>query len=322
MELIIKTTGACNMACKFCAAANLRASEQKRMDPRIIDVIESINPNGIIVTGGDSLCCSTDWYLELFERFPDIQVDFVTNLKDFYLNPDKWTEIFRRDNIRVCTSFNYGNARMWDKDTVYDEVMFRKVMDLFGEKIGWLPMFISVIDYDNEWSIKKTVDLAKELGTQCRLNNAMKLGRQGIYYPRAKMFEHWLGIIEDGNEKFEINCQERDKGICPFNTSLLCKSTIRCLYIDEKNNLRYQNCEDRLNNLERDIPIEKDIVKPIEEKIPVEKTINPVKCQYCELYNLCNACETNREQAKKYSPEYCSLMLKNKDRIIRAGWKL
>ena len=119
--------------------------------------------------------------------FTDIQVDFVTNLKEFYLNTDIWSEIFRRNNIRVCTSFNYGNTRMWDKDTVYDEVMFRKVMNLFGERIGWLPMFISVIDYDNEWSINKTIELAKNLGTQCRLNNAMKLGRQGVYYPRAKM---------------------------------------------------------------------------------------------------------------------------------------
>lgn len=322
MELIIKTTGACNMACKFCAASNLRTYEQKKMDPRIIDVIDNIKPNGIIVTGGDSLCCSPDWYLELFERFTDIQVDFVTNLKEFYLNTDIWSEIFRRNNIRVCTSFNYGNTRMWDKDTVYDEVMFRKVMNLFGERIGWLPMFISVIDYDNEWSINKTIELAKNLGTQCRLNNAMKLGRQGIYYPRARMFEHWIKIIENGDEEFEINCMERDKGICPFNTSLLCKSTIRSLYIDENNRLRYQNCEDRLNNLEKDIPLDIGLVKPKEERIPLENTINPEKCQYCELYNLCNACETNREQAKKYAPEYCSLMLKNKDRIIKAGWKL
>lgn len=322
MELIIKTTAKCNMACKFCAAANLKTIEQKKIDPRINRIIDTIKPDGIIVTGGDALCCSPEWYYELFERFPDIPVDFVTNLKDFYLNPDKWTDIFRRKNIRVCTSFNYGNTRMWNKDTVYDEGAFHKVMELFEKKIGWLPMFISVIDFDNEWSIKKTVELAKSLGTQCRLNNAMKLGRQGVYYPRSKMFNHWLDIIENGDEAYEINCLERDKGICPFNTSLLCKSTIRALYINEENELKYQNCEDRLNNGEQDILLDTGVVDPIEEIIPPEKTINPKKCQCCELYRLCNACETNREQAKKYAPNYCSDMLKNKDRIINAGWKL
>ena len=98
MELIIKTTAACNMACKFCAAAGIKTIEQKSVDPRIIDIIKTIKPNGIILTGGDSLCCSPEWYYELFELFPDIQVDFVTNLKDYYLNPDKWTDIFRRKN--------------------------------------------------------------------------------------------------------------------------------------------------------------------------------------------------------------------------------
>ena len=322
MELIIKTTATCNMACKFCAAAGIETIEQKKVDPRIIEIIETIKPNGVILTGGDSLCCSPEWYYDFFELFPGIQVDFVTNLKDFYLNPDKWTDIFRRKNVRVCTSFNYGITRRWDKDTVYDESLFKRVMDLFGNKMGWLPMFISVIDFDNEWSVNKTIELAKSLGTQCRLNNAMKLGRQGVYYPRARMFDHWLGIIERGDGEYEINCEERDKGICPFNTSLLCKSTIRSLYINEGNQLRYQNCEDRLNSIEKDIPLDKDLVVPLEDKIPPEKTINPLRCQYCELYNLCNACETNREQAKKYAPDYCSQMLKNKDRIIRAGWKL
>lgn len=322
MELIIKTTAKCNMACKFCAAANLKTIEQKKIDPRISQTIKAIKPNGIIVTGGDSLCCSPEWYYELFEQFPNIPVDFVTNLKNFYLNPDKWTDIFKRKNIRVCTSFNYGNTRMWDKDTVYDEATFRKVMELFEKKVGWLPMFISVIDYDNEWSINKTIELAKKLGTQCRLNNAMKLGRQGIYYPRSKMFNHWLDIIENGDDNYEINCLERDRGICPFNTSLLCKSTIRALYINEENKLRYQNCEDRLNNREVNISLDTGVVEPIEEIIAPEKTINPKKCQYCELYKLCNACETNREQAKKYAPNYCFEMLKNKDRIIKAGWKL
>ena len=54
MELIIKTTAKCNMACKFCAAANLKTIEQKKIDPRIIEIIKTIEPNGIIVTGGDS----------------------------------------------------------------------------------------------------------------------------------------------------------------------------------------------------------------------------------------------------------------------------
>ena len=48
MELIIKTTGACNMACKFCAAANLRTYEQKKMDPRIMEILYAALLTGIL----------------------------------------------------------------------------------------------------------------------------------------------------------------------------------------------------------------------------------------------------------------------------------
>lgn len=321
MELIIKPTSKCNMCCKFCAASEIKAKSCDRLPEQIKAVIDTLNPQSIIVTGGESLCVEPEYYLELLKLYPDVKLDLVTNLKDFYLFPDKWIEVFKHPNVLVCTSFNYGDTRMWDYKTVYSEEMFRKVVALFKEKVGYVPMFIAVIDENNFHTVMDTVRLAKELGTKCRINNAMKLGRQDKYFPRYNAFKAWLEIIDNGYEEYEINCIERSLGKCPINSNHLCESTIRSVYLEEDGKLRYNSCEDNLN-CGKSIKLENVAPELIESKIDVMETINPEKCGYCELFNICNGCSTNREQAKLYSPEYCEEMLKLKDRIIEAGWKL
>lgn len=311
MELIIKPTSACNMNCDFCAASNIRAKNKKHADQRILDYIDQINPECLIFTGGDPLCVDPEYYLDLIKRYPDKHIDMTTNLKDFYLNPDKWLSVLKHPNVSVCTSFNYGKTRKWSKDQIYTEDMFKKVMYKFKNLIGYMPPFIAVIDEDNIDTVFKTVNLAKELGTKCRINNAMKMGRQGKYFPRYKVFEKWLEIIEAGLEDYEITCSERKYGKCPINSNLLCSTTIAAAYIDNNDNFICTNCEDKLNLNE----ITSD------DQLNYNNTINK-NCTYCELYRICNGCSTNREQAKKYCPEYCSEMLKLKDRIIKTEWKL
>jgi sulfatase maturation enzyme AslB (radical SAM superfamily) len=320
LELIIKPTGVCNFSCTFCAASTLDVHHPVCVPDQLKEVIEVLRPDGIIITGGEPLCCSPSYYEELL-TLCDCNISFTTNLKDFYLNPGKWSGLFRNPRVSVCTSFNYGNTRMWDKDTVYDEETFRKVIALFKERVGYVPSFIAVISEENEYTRFKHVQLAKKLGTRCRLNNALKMGRQGVYYPRYKMFQTWLDLIDQGVGEYEINCAEKTTGCCPTNSNLMCQSTIRCVYIDSNNKLHYGDCEDKIN-MDNGMEIKIDIVRPDVKAQPVQyhEAINE-QCTYCELFNICNGCSTNREQAKE-TLEYCTEMLKLKDRIIKAGWKL
>jgi sulfatase maturation enzyme AslB (radical SAM superfamily) len=320
LELIIKPTSKCNFSCSFCAASTLDVKHPNSVPDQLKEVLGILRPDGIIITGGEPLCCSPDYYEELLELC-GCSLSFTTNLKDFYLNPDKWTKLFNNPRVNVCTSFNYGKTRLWNKDTVYDEETFRKVMALFKERVRYVPPFIAVISEENEDTYLKHVHFAKELGTRCRLNNALKMGRQSTYYPRYKMFQKWLELIEMGLDKYEINCSERAVGCCPTNSNLMCQSTIRCIYIDSENNIHYGDCEDKIN-MDAGLEIELDTERPEAKPQPIKynEAIND-KCTYCELFNICNGCSTNREQAKE-SPEYCSEMLKLKDGIIKAGWKL
>lgn len=321
MELIIKPTGKCNFNCKFCAASSLDISHTpKHVPDRIKETIDILKPDGIIITGGEPLCCEPEYYEELLTMC-DCNIVFTTNLKDFWLHPYKWIPLFKNDRIRVGTSFNYGNGRRWDKDTVYDEKMFRDVMSLFRENMGYTPPFIAVITEENEDAYLKHVLLAKELDTYCRLNNALKMGRSGSYYPRYKIFKMWLDVINKGLEDYEQNCFERSFGICPINSSGMCQSCIRAIYVDGDQKVHYADCEDKLNRNDN-CEIEIDKVRPIPKLTPVDHDqVITKNCLYCELCNICNGCATNRENARE-DPNYCREMLKLKNDIISAGWKL
>lgn len=321
MELIIKPTSACNMCCDFCAASKIKAPSKNYIDNKIISIIDTIDPDCLIFTGGDPLCVSPDYYSDLIKRYPNKKIDMTSNLKEFYLNPDKWAPILKHPNVSVCTSFNYGNTRKWSCNEVYTESKFVEVMIKFHKEIGYMPPFIAVMDENNIDTAFQTIKLARKLGTRCRINNAMKMGKQGSYYPRYKVFEKWLEIIEAGLEKYEITCLERKNGKCPINSNLMCASTIRAVYSNINGNLVYSNCEDKLNLELANIELDKKKVLPQKSKINYKNLINK-KCPYCELFNICNGCNTNREQAKENCPEYCSEMLKLKDRIIKTEWKL
>jgi len=122
MELIIKPTGICNFACSFCSAGYLPIIEKRlsRVPEKIIDVIRTTEPTNLIVTGGDALMVEPEYYYHLHE-ITDCQISITTNLKDFYLHPEKWIKLFKEDWFGITTSFQYGSGRKWDKDTIYTE---------------------------------------------------------------------------------------------------------------------------------------------------------------------------------------------------------
>ena len=304
MQLIIKPTSKCNFNCKFCSAKLLDINHSNVVPDTLKNYIKELNPQNVIVTGGDPLMMNPEYFFELLS-LGDFNISLTSNLKDFYCNPQKWTPLFKNPKVGVITSFQYGNQRK-DKD-VYDENRFIKVIDTFNHYVGYKPNFIAVISNENESKALDHIYLAKKLNIQCKLNPMMPMGLSKEYYPRFKMFKIYLDIINKGFDMYELNCCERHLGKCNFNTNLSCDKHIRACYVDSHNILHTSFCEDLLS----------DNVELLKQ----DNSVISNDCYACPLFRLCNGCMKNKLAAKS-CPNYCQEMLKLKNDIIGSGWLL
>ena len=324
MDLIIKPTGRCNFNCSFCSAYGLDIQHpiDNKVPEKIKNLIADLKPNSIIITGGEPLMVNPEYYYELYE-LAKCPISATTNLKDFYYHPEKWASLFNEKWFSIATSFNYGDSRKWSATEIYTEELFLKVMDKYKIHVNKdIPIFLAVIDEKNEDSVIDHVLLAKKLGTQVKLNNAIKAGKQGKSYQRYQIFKQYLKIIDMGLEDYEYYCSARHIGECPRNINHFCTTSIRCCYLDTQDNLHVATCDEQLS-FEHELP--EDQIVP-ESRVPVTEIIDPKEyitpeCPYCNLFSLCNGCRTNRDNAKE-DPKYCEEMKKLEDQIIKTGWLL
>ena len=64
----------------------------------------------------------------------------------------------------------YGNGRLKGDYSVFTEEDFTMCSDYMLYYVGYRPEFIAVITEENEWSVIKTVELAKEMNVVCKVN--------------------------------------------------------------------------------------------------------------------------------------------------------
>lgn len=316
MTLIIRVTGRCNFDCTFCSAGNLNIGHPTNGVPnQIKDVIKTIKPNRINISGGEPLLVGPDYYYDLLEISNNAHISMTSNLKEFYKNPDEWVKLFKNPRFGVVTSFNYGDSRRWDPNTVYDEDKFKEIFNLFEERVGKKIPFIAVIDEKNEDTVLKTVELAKSLGTYVRINNATEQGRCDKTYPRYKLFQKYIEIIEAGLADYEVYCRGGLLTPCPMNIQMLCKSTIRACYVDKNDILHYYDCcESGVENL---LDYHDDAgMKPTPIYPDIKDHVTP-NCMICPLFSLCNGCQSQKEH---YPIEHCSEMHKLLPKLIKYGW--
>lgn len=322
MILLIKPTSACNFCCSFCSAKDLKIKLSRRHVPQQIkDAIKKLKPDWISVTGGEPLTQEPEYFYELLDLVSG-EVAMTTNLKAFWENPDKWTPLFKNPRITVCTSFQYGEGRLWDKNTPYTEEMFRKIMKLFVEKTGRpAPQFIAVVTNENYNRALDHVKLAKELNTVCKLNRVLSLGgAKDEVLPYAKMIDLYYEVKKQGLEDGYADIDFFQFGTCNINTNLLCENTTRSVWVKEDGSLEYGKCEDLLaSGMSKRDPNE-------ERPNQLPSTLDPTdfineKCLTCELCRLCNACDAHRFCNKK-DPNHCQEMLKRMDKIKELKWLL
>lgn len=315
MDLIIKPTGLCNFKCTFCSASEIPITNGKieKVPKKLIEIIKTIKPDNLIITGGDPLMVEPQYYYELYDA-SQCNISLTTNLKNFYLNPNKWVDLFKEDWLGICTSFQYGDKRKWDINTIYTEEMFIKVYNKFKKLIGKDLPFIAVIDYDNEETVIDLCKLAKRLKTIVRINGAIGQGLQEYTYPRYKMFQHYINIIEQGYGEYESYCNKFDTSMCPINDEFRCENCIRSCYIDENDEIVYHHCEHQ----ERIIPLDyKNDILNYESNYPHQKYHINENCWQCELFSLCHGCVIQRNRT---DVNHCEEMLKMKNKLIKYGW--
>ena len=303
------------MACSFCSASKLGTNDLKPQE--IADVAERIHAQSIILLGGEALLMGPTYYEELLS-LTDAALDFTTNLKDFALHPDRWEKLFLNPRVSVCTSFNYGGTRRWDKDTPLTEEHFKSIMRLFHERVGYMPQFIAVMDENNIHTWRKLINLAKELGTKVRLNNVMPFGRSSKYYPRSKMYKVWTQIVDEGLDEYEVNTSERKSGKCPTNTNFICSSTIRVMS-KKDGKIIFHDCDDK-SNLGHP-PLESLDAGDITPTVAQVRKPLFLKCYACRLFRVCNGCSTNREVIQD-KESYCKEMLSIDQKLVTQGWRI
>ena len=318
MELIIKPTGRCNFNCSFCSANLLNIKHNEHVPDKLKEIIKTLKPDDIIFTGGDPLMVSPSYYNEILS-LGNYTISLTSNLKDFYLNTQKWYDVLKNPRVNICTSFQYGNGRKWDKNTIYTEEMFINVMNKFNDTIGYMPPFIAIISEENENMALNHLLLAKKLNTKCKMNPLLPLGLSKEFYPLYKMIDIWMSIYEKNLEKYWDNDKQFIYGACNFNTNLLCESSIRSVWINDKEEIVYSNCEDCAVN-GYTIPLDKDKPEQKEIQINVNNIISK-KCLCCPLFRLCNGCKSLRN-INKMTENHCEEMLKRLDKIKKMGWKL
>jgi MoaA/NifB/PqqE/SkfB family radical SAM enzyme len=299
-EMIIKPTSKCNFNCSFCSAAKLNIPIHDKVPDILKEEIIRNRPAEFIITGGEPLMNPLSYFWDLIKILDDNNIDahisLTSNMMLWYNNQEKYDDLFRHPRIDAATSFQYGDGRKYG-DVVYSEELFRNVYNTYYNKFNKKLMFIYVVDKNNEDLVIKAVELAKELDTKCKINNVHPVGAASEYYPRYKILEKLLQIIDLGLENYENNLVQRKSGRCPYVTSSdFCKN-IHLRWVDNNNNLIKGCCEEATSS----------------GTIEVERGILKKECLLCKMFSLCNGCSTNREFTKSILEEHCTWMKNNKE---------
>lgn len=327
MELIIKPTEACNFKCTFCSSTHLVDDKTSRLEvSKIAEFLDRFpGTRTIIVNGGDPLMMPPQYYyaiLDLIEtRGLTTTLAFTSNLWAFYKNPDLWTDLFRHPLVGVTTSFNYGNTRRITHDKVYTEDIFWEVSNLFLERVGYRPDFISVITDENYESAINNVRLAKKMNVECKLNYALASGELSKPLLKGKIYKLYLDIIDEGLAQWEFNSkqlirmQEVKPTSCPLNRE--CDSNIRCLQPEGE----YYSCGAFGDDKKYAINFEEEMksqltVTPLADALELSHLKEA--CLTCPLFSICNGCKKTISDLKNNNlvEDHCAEMQKNLVRLL------
>jgi radical SAM protein with 4Fe4S-binding SPASM domain len=340
MELIIKPTEKCNFKCTFCSSTHITEDKTAELSHEHIFQFLKRFPetNTIIVNGGDPLMMQPEYYWKIIKHLDDnnleTKISFTTNLWPFYKNPDKWLSLFKHERMGVCTSFQYGGGRLKGDLSEFSEEDFWNVSNMMLDKVGYRPDFISVVTEENEHLAIKNVELAKQMGVQCKLNYAMSsgppvkfkniiMGQEGRPYMLAKMYEIYVKIWEQGLTEWEYNTRQmtvRLQGYsttCPQNRK--CDSNIRTLQPSGD----YYSCgsfgDDRAYSIDFEKEMNGEKIFPLQFQPELQSLKQ--SCFTCPMFQICNGCRKTVKDLKDHNmvEAHCYTMKQLAPKIIESN---
>jgi radical SAM protein with 4Fe4S-binding SPASM domain len=230
LSLEIHPTDICNIACRFCAYADIREGDtlSKEVFSNLIsEIISEGKTASVAFAGGGEPTCNP--YLpEAIERLSDagIQVGIITNA--VFSSERILKALLKCTWIRV--SVNAADEESYvalNSSSVHD---FRKVwhnLKAISEKRSpsYLKLGVSMIvhqDYEALPYLKKFIDLAKEVGADYAMYRPLKGNEELETVTAEKTFREWQEEIEAKSEKENV--------IVNY-----------CVFLREKFNLNWQN---------------------------------------------------------------------------------
>lgn len=318
MELIVKPTEKCNFKCTFCSSTNITDDKDRLLDlDQIYRFLQKYpNTSTIIINGGDPLMVPINYYWKLIDYLDrhnlKATLSLTTNLWAFRANPDKWEKLFQHERVGVTTSFNYGDTRRVTETQVFTEELFWEVSDLFLERIGYRPDFISVITDANEDTAINNVRLARKMNVECKLNYAMSSGDQSTPYQLSKVYKLYTQVYDEGLWPWEYNTKVMMRRLtaktssCPQSRE--CDSGIRCLQPSGD----YYSCGSFGDDREYAINFEQEMMGEAARPLQVEFDLVSMKqeCFTCSMFDICNGCRKTIRDTKRAGmvESHCSLM--------------
>lgn len=341
MNLIVKPTARCNFKCTFCSSTKLSEDDNAQVELSEIRkfLIRFPETSTIIVNGGDPLMMKPDYYWKIIEMLDELGMEetcisFTSNLWAFYKKPEMWVDLFRHPRMGIATSFQYGNSRLKGDLTPYTEEEFWKISDLMLELVGYRPTFISVITPENVDTVMQTVQLAKAMGVECKINNAvasgepvqlkngLTMGHKDKLFILADIYEQYVQIHEAGLGEWEYNTKQMagklrgKQTTCPIARD--CDAGIRNIQPDG----RYYSCgsfgDDDLYRIDFDKEMAGDFERPLQN---LELHSLKDSCYSCPMFDYCNGCRKTIHDLKHLGlvETHCKKMKELAPRIIAAN---
>lgn len=317
MDLIIKPTEKCNFKCTFCSSTNISddVTDIVELDDIRKFLVRFPETSMIIVNGGDPLMMPPSYYWSMIDILDELKMDhtsisFTSNLWPFYKKPEKWKELFNHPRMGVSTSFQYGDKRLKGDYTPFTEEEFWAVSDTMLEHVGYRPDFIAVIDEDNKHTAIKTVELAKKMGVECKINYANasgpivqtkhgQMGNEGSHFMISDIYEIYLEIHKAGLAEWEHNTKQMSvvlsgkSTICPLTRD--CDAGIRNMQPSGG----YYSCgafgDDGLYPVDFQEEIDGELQRPLKV---FEIDSLKEECYFCPMFSICNGCKKSIHDLK------------------------
>lgn len=337
MDLILKPTVRCNFKCTFCSSTHLSDDATEIVELADIDAFIKRYPwtNTVILNGGDPLMMKPEYYfaiIDILEKYDCLaNLSFTSNLWAFYKKPLKWAPLFRHPRVAMTTSFQYGDARLKGDGTVFTEDEFVDVTDLFFKYVGYRPDFIAVIDKSNEDTVIATVELAKRLGVEAKVNYAVAsgpvvenrgvlMGNANTMYTQADMYEQYLAIHDAGLAEYEYSTKQmlirlrHGATTCPLARD--CDSGIRSMQPGRN----YHSCGAFGDDLQYPIDFDREMAGEFFTPLQNREELHSMKdaCNACPMFAICNGCKKTIADTKRLglTEHHCRKMKSLAPRII------